>query len=710
MATLEKIRSKSVLLVVIIAVALLAFILGDAITNGRNLFGNNTTVAKVGGEKIEYQDYQRKQQELSQQIEEGRKQNPQQFEGFDSQILPQQALDQLIDETLAARAVEATGIQSSPELLRFYMIENPNTVLPEMQQLIMSMRQNGLNVSTPQEAYAVIFQPQSYGLTERQVSGFQQVWIALEGRYNQAIGQMIYGSLFNNSFKANKLDIAATKREYAAKANVKVAKKPYGQLDEKTYKVNDDEIKKAYEAQKELYALKETTKEIAFIAVDVPASATDKQGSEVLATTVVAELKKGGLSKETRKNGLDVQRHEMRLMDVFNPALKSFLQNAPIDSIAILPSSIPGFNIAKINKRSTDVDSIMISSIAVQGSKGLVEKVLAYANSGASLDSLSKKFSADSVMYQAPQWTALYSAQGNAPKFLGLQETLYDSLMNKNGSYMVIDQQEGMAVIAAITDKKAPKEIVEFETVDYVLHPSDATLAQARTKLEKFLAQNNTAEKFQKNAKAAGYNVVDMTVTPSTPAIPSGYGFYPDSRALVRWVIMDGKDGEVSKIYQDKDPANPSFYVAAVLDTYEDYIPWTNKQVKEQLTDQVRRDKAGDAMLKQYAKNTVEASAQAMQVEPVEDEVRSDRASVAVTDSKVRGRIMGTKNLNKVQSAKGDDGVYVFVVTGITEEPVQFTDDDLERQFLSKHRIDASAALRGNKKIENNAYKFEQPQ
>ena len=54
MATLEKIRSKSVFLIIVIGVALLAFIVGDAITNGSKLFGNQTTVAKVGKQKIDY--------------------------------------------------------------------------------------------------------------------------------------------------------------------------------------------------------------------------------------------------------------------------------------------------------------------------------------------------------------------------------------------------------------------------------------------------------------------------------------------------------------------------------------------------------------------------------------------------------------------------------------------------------------------------------
>ena len=48
MATLEKIRSKSVLLLIIVGAALLAFVIGDFFTSGRTLFGTGTTIAEVG--------------------------------------------------------------------------------------------------------------------------------------------------------------------------------------------------------------------------------------------------------------------------------------------------------------------------------------------------------------------------------------------------------------------------------------------------------------------------------------------------------------------------------------------------------------------------------------------------------------------------------------------------------------------------------------
>ena len=68
MATLEKIRSKSVILFTVIIVALLAFILGDFLTSGRSFFGPGDTVASADGVDVKFDEYQKKTQELSAQF------------------------------------------------------------------------------------------------------------------------------------------------------------------------------------------------------------------------------------------------------------------------------------------------------------------------------------------------------------------------------------------------------------------------------------------------------------------------------------------------------------------------------------------------------------------------------------------------------------------------------------------------------------------
>ena len=103
MATLEKIRSKSVLLLVIIGLALLAFIIGDFFTSGRTLFGSGTTVAKVDGKAIDIQDFQNRVQQASQQMQQsGQK--------VDGAVLQQQVLSQMIQESLFNSEAEALGL------------------------------------------------------------------------------------------------------------------------------------------------------------------------------------------------------------------------------------------------------------------------------------------------------------------------------------------------------------------------------------------------------------------------------------------------------------------------------------------------------------------------------------------------------------------------------------------------------------------------
>ena len=146
MATLEKIRSKSVFLIVVIGVALLAFIVGDALTNSRNILGDHTTVAKVGSTKIDFTEYQRKREELNNQLEEARRNNPAQFANFDTQVLPEMALEQLMQEAIILDAADKAGVRSSGNLLRYYMLENPRN--PEVMNLVRQLNASGLSVQT----------------------------------------------------------------------------------------------------------------------------------------------------------------------------------------------------------------------------------------------------------------------------------------------------------------------------------------------------------------------------------------------------------------------------------------------------------------------------------------------------------------------------------------------------------------------------------
>ena len=110
MAALEKIRKKSVFLIVVIGVALFAFIIGDFLNSGQTFFGNATTVAKVGGEKIDIHQFQTNLEEMSQQVQNSGQQ-------IDMALIQQRVLENMIDEKLFNKEIEKLGIKVSDEEL-----------------------------------------------------------------------------------------------------------------------------------------------------------------------------------------------------------------------------------------------------------------------------------------------------------------------------------------------------------------------------------------------------------------------------------------------------------------------------------------------------------------------------------------------------------------------------------------------------------------
>lgn len=707
MATLEKIRSKSVLLIIVIGVALLAFIVGDALTNSRNIFGDNTTVAKIGGQKIDYTDYIRRREELNSQLEQARRQNPAQYAAYDTQLLSQLAVDNLIGERLLDDAADNAGIQTSGEQLRFYIMENP--LNPRINELIQQLNASGLSISTPQQAYEVIFNPKRNGFTDAQMAPFQRAWLAMEEETKQLIRRQQYQRLLFGTIKANDLDKKALYNDYVATSNVDVAFHPYGQLDADKYKVTDAEIAAAYNEDKSLFKVEEPTKDVKFIAVNIAPSTSDREDAHMLAVKAVEQLRDSSaqLGKDLRKEGLAVSRKELRASDLPLGAVKDYVLAAAPGDVKVISENIKGFTIVKMGRRTMASDSIQLNIVQVAGG-ALGDKVLASLNGGLPVDSVASRFGTDSVMAQPRQWIPLFTAQGRTG---ALENGQLDSLLAAGGKYITLVESPQARVLAQVAQRKAPVEVYEYDEISYELKPSTKTVSGEREKLEKFLDQNPDAKSFIANAAKAGYALQDFSLSASTPAVPRMAGmnsYYPDSRQVVRWVVMDAAPGQVSHIYESKDAMTPALYAVAVTEEYDDYAPLTNPDVKNYATEKARRDKAGDHLVKQYQpkSGSMASVAQAMATTSVNNPTFRFGYNPQVGDQEVMGKITGSKP-GKVVVVKGDNGVYAYQITSQAKENFPFNDQQYEQQYFQLVNPNTGAMLRGADKVVNNIYKFE---
>ena len=703
MATLEKIRSKSVLLIVVIGVALLAFIIGDAISNSRNLFGDQTTVAKIGDTKIDYNDYVRKREELNSQLEAARRQNPAQYANYDTQLMPQMALEQLIAEALIDQAAENAGIRTSASQLRFYMLEQP--INPHVGELIQQLNAAGYGVTTPAQAWEVVFNPAQNGATDAEMAPFQKYWVGLESETAQLIKRNTYQRLLSGTVKANKLDKEAMYNDYISTMNVALAYKNYENFNDDKYAPTDSELRAEYENIKGRYKVDELTKDIAFISVSIAPSDVDKKSASELASQTAAALRKGdaNLSKDLRKEGVVVTRRQVREKDLKNGAVKDFVTTAPKDSVKIVTENIKGFTVVKAGNKKVEIDSLQLNIVQVLGA-GLVNKTMESLNAGVVIDSIAS----DSVMIQKEQWIALFNANGATG---ALEATQVDSLLNANGKYISLVTTPQGSVLAKVTGKSSPKTIYEFDEVNYELKPSTQTVNDARTKLEDFLAANTTTKEFMENAAKAGYNVRQLSVNPSTPGVPRMGGsnsYYPDSRQVVRWVLMDAKPGNVSHVYESKDAMAPALYATAVIAEYDDYIPITNNEVNKEVSNRVKKSKVGDELMTKYtpSASSMATVSQAMSVETQNDSTFRFGNNAKVRDASVIGKIAGSKP-GKVVLVKGDNGIYAYQIISEAKEEFPYTDAQYEQQYIRMVQPDLGEMLKGSKNVKNNIYKFE---
>ncbi len=708
MATLEKIRSKSVFLIVVIGVALLAFIVGDALTNSQNIFGDRTTVAKVGSAKIDFTEYQRKREELNNQLEEARRQNPAQFANFDTQVLSEMAIDQLMQENVIINAAEKAGIRTSGNLLHYYMIDNPQN--QRVMDIVRQLNTAGLSVQTPQQAYEVIFNPKRNGLTDAQMEPFQRLWLATEKEMKETLKGTVYQRVLAGTVKANDLDKKALYNDYVNTTAVDLAYLPYGVLDPKEYPVSADELKKAYSDKKGLFKVDEATKDVSFISVSISASSADRDAARQLAQNTIKELRDsaGQLSKATKKEGVAFTHHSLRASDLPAGTVKDFVMNSPKDSVKLISETVSGFTVVRVGKRSETVDSIQVTLVST-ASEALGDKVLAALNAGLSADSITAHFPMDSVAPQIDQWIPLYTAQGPTN---AIPEDMLDSLRNAAGRYVTLQSGPQGMFIGKIVKQNPPVTVYEYDEAEYKLGPSVKTVNEERAKLEKFLLENKTAADFAKNAEKAGYTVQNFSFTQSTPAVPRMMGmnsYYPDSRQVVRWVMIDAKDGQVSHIYESKDVLAPSLYAVAVDRSYDDYAPVSNPSVNTMLTQQVRASKAGDKFVEKYGKKTqsLQSAAQAMGVSPTNVTTFRFGRNPNVNDAAVMGRINGSKADKKVVITKGKDGVYVYQVVGKNTETFPFNDQMYEQQYYQLVNPNLLEMVKGDKKVKNNIYKFE---
>lgn len=694
MATLEKIRSKSVLLLIIIGAALLAFIIGDFFNSGRSLFGSGTTVAKVDGKSIDITEFQRQVEAASQQAQNsGRK--------VDQAVLQQQVLNQMIAQALFDEEIEALGLTVTDSELSDAMLGAHSQAFNSMVQ---QMYQGQLNA---QQFHDMVVNPQKYQLQPQEVEQIRQSWLACEKDMEQRLLQAKFGNLFSGTLVANKLDAKALYDDAAQTQKVAYALKPFTSIpdNDPAVAVTDEDIQAEWAKHKEQYAINEEVRDVDYISVAIQPSNADVTAGETRVTEAIAALnEKPGTEGLESFEEFIANRYTVPAGSIRDPKVRQFVDSASVGSAKIVNRSGNNFQIAKLLSRESKVDSINIDMLSAQGTKAQVDSILNALNSGKSLEDVQKAFASNIGGVQDSAWISLVDPS---------VATVKDRLATvETGRFLLADTtftDNQPTMIVRVNNRRAAVPVVEVASIEYSIDPSAATVNALQTKLQNYLNENPTAADFKANALKAGYQVFPAQVSVSTPQIAG----IPDSRSAISWA-MRAKKGQVSPIFGDE--AAGRLIAVALEDIYEDYLPATNAQVKTMLTNKIRNDKKAQALISRYngkAKD-VAGYASAMGVKVDSAAVNFAQYNFSYPDyvgPKVAASVAGAKKGQLVGPTQANNGVVVMQVTDVETNGRPYSFEESALTFSRTRGADAlaqylNAILLGNKKIKNNMLDF----
>lgn len=703
MATIQRIRQRSGLLVVVVFVALIAFLLGDLFrSGGSKFFGDPNVIGTVNGRDIT-------RQELSQGMEELRAGNPEQYANTTSIQLANFVWNNIVTEELLSAELSAAGMSVSEQEIYFDIITNPN------------IRQNfaGANGQFDENMFkSYIAQVRdNRDASEQSVEMWTQ-WLSFERavanqaqnfKYTNAIEKAIFMPAGLAETEINRGD---------AQHPAQYVYVPYIDVNEDEINVSDEDAKRYFNAHKEDFS-QEEGRNIEFINFPLAPSESDREG-------VRAEL--ASLSFEwlnVEDDSVFVNQHsDVRFqseyytttelvgtgLDTLVDGQSVGFQKGPIDLGG-------AFAVVKLVDRKTVPDSVKARHILIpfagatradasvirnpQEAKVLADSLFAYLEGNPSaFESVSEAFSSDVVAKEKGGDLGYFSRGSMAKPFENF------CFFRKNGSMGVVPTQFGWHVIQ-VTDQKGANDVYKIGQIIREILPSDETIQTLYNQASGYAAEAQTAEDYRALATEKGFFLRPARNLGRFEEVVSGLG---TARRVVRWAWDDDREeGNIGLLENDGNG-----YVVVVLTDKLEEGTSSFEMVQAQCLEAAKKD-AKKALVLERLENasagaaTIEAVATAAgkEVRTLSFRISQFNISGVGNEAKVVGTICGLEPGTLSPVILGENGAFVAITSPANPAPqIDYANmaQNTQRSIRNLVGTQAYKALQDKAKIEDMRY------
>ena len=528
MVSLENIRNRSGLLLVVIGFAMLAFILTDLLSSSNGSVSTDLVVGEVGNEEIEYQAFEQRVQET---LENQRRSNP----NIDIAQVRNSVWNQVVRETILNNEFAELGIEvSSGELFDMVQGDNPYP----------TVKQSFTNPETGEFDRARLLQFLKEDINNDETGQSMQQWLSFEDAIRKERQNNKYNALLAKGLSVSDWEAEQAKKYQSEIRNVSFIQIPLQTLPDSLVSVSDSELKSFIKDNSSKYQ-QEASRSIEYVVFSVSPSDEDRLDANDWIEDIKADFSEADDDMQfVRKNSDSFNRVLYVGEDGLADNVKALMTSKRGTVIGPFQQGFNTLRLAKLVDKASRPDSVEARHILLSSpdAEAKIDSLKKLVNKGKSFVELAKTNSED-------QGSAINGGDlGWFAEGMMVDEFNEACFSANKGDLIVVNTQFGTHLIEVLNKSKSTEKY-KVAFLDREVTFSNSTYQEIFTKAGKFAAENTNYEDFNTSlvsenlSKRVADDLQENTIT--IPGLES-------PRELVKWAY-ESNIGDVSDVFEFGD-------------------------------------------------------------------------------------------------------------------------------------------------------------